>query len=124
MAINNFLTYSTSTCTFPCMTQFLIFYTEYYLYKKIEINKLLYFLRSQLRQSFFRDMARMIFFKIIFFRKRKRRKKTTNTKNYDDPIIFSNYPTKIRNFISNPISTPLQAGNKGGKNRSSRFPMA
>lgn len=87
-------------------------------------NRLLYFLRSQLRQSFFRDMARMIFFKIIFFRKRKRRKKTTNTKNYDDPIIFSNYPTKIRNFISNPISTPLQAGNKGGKNRSSRFPMA
>lgn len=39
-------------------------------------NRLLYFLRLQLRQSFFRDMARMIFFKIIFFRKRKRRKKT------------------------------------------------
>lgn len=43
-------------------------------------NRLLYFLRSQLRQSFFRDMARMIFFKIIFFRKRKRRKKTNKHK--------------------------------------------
>lgn len=42
---------------------------------------------------------------ILLKKKKKERRPEKQTQNYDDPIIFSNYPTKIRNFISNPIST-------------------